>query len=146
MKGIVLIVMPEGSQHIEVKIPSGINPTQFDAIMNRIKHDFFTAVKPNVDEDSLVVTTYDESEANAILSNATSINAAKVLIDVVGNPQDSDWSGRFFTLYGNGDPKVAQAILFLKQNMDASAQNYLKSNGLGWLCDFLGLGITKYRF
>ena len=146
MKGIVLTVMPEGSQHIEVKIPSGINPTQFDASMNRSKHDFFTAVKPNVDEDSFVVTTYDESEANAILSNATSINAAKVLIDVVGNPQDSDWSGRFFTLYGNGDPKVAQAILFLKQNMDASAQNYLKSNGLGWLCDFLGLGITKFRF
>ena len=146
MKGIVLIVMPDASQHVEVKIPNGITPAQFDAIMNRIKHDFFTTVKPQADADSLVVTTYDESEANAILSNATSINAAKVLIDVVGNPKDSDWSGRFFTLFGNGDPKVAQAILFLKQNMDASAQNYLKSNGLGWLCDFLGLGITKFRF
>lgn len=146
MKGIVVIVMPESSQHVEVKIPSGITPTQFDAIMNRIKHDFFTTIKPQADTDSLVVTTYDENEANALLSNASSVNAAKALIDAVGNPHDSDWSGRFFTLYGNGDPKVAQTILFLKQNMDVSAQNYLKSNGLGWLCDFLGLGVTKFGF
>ena len=64
MKGIVLIVMPDASQHVEVKIPNGITPAQFDAIMNRIKHDFFTAVKPQANADSLVVTTYDESEAN----------------------------------------------------------------------------------
>jgi hypothetical protein len=146
MKGIVVIVMPESSQHIEVKMPSGITPTQFDAIMNRIKHDFFTTIKPQADVDSLVVTTYDETEVNALLSNASSVNAAKALIDAVGNPHDSDWSGRFFTLYGNGDPKVAQTILLLKQNMDVSAQNYLKSNGLGWLCDFLGLGVTKFGF
>ena len=146
MKGIVVIVMPESSQHVEVKMPSSITPTQFDAIMNRIKHDFFTTIKPQADVDSLVITTYDENEANALLSNASSINAAKALIDAVGNPHDSDWSGRFFTLYGNGDPKVAQTILLLKQNMDLSAQNYLKSNGLGWLCDFLGLGITKFGF
>ena len=146
MKGIVVIMMPESSQHIEVKMPSGITPTQFDAIMNRIKHDFFTTIKPQADVDSLVVTTYDETEVNALLSNASSVNAAKALIDAVGNPHDSDWSGRFFTLYGNGDPKVAQTILLLKQNMDVSAQNYLKSNGLGWLCDFLGLGVTKFGF
>ena len=146
MKGIVVIVMPESSQHVEVKMPSSITPTQFDAIMNRIKHDFFTTIKPQADVDSLVITTYDENEANALLSNASSVNAAKALIDAVGNPHDSDWSGRFFTLYGNGDPKVAQTILLLKQNMDLSAQNYLKSNGLGWLCDFLGLGITKFGF
>ena len=58
MKGIVLIVMPDASQHVEVKIPNGIAPAQFDAIMNRIKHDFFTTVKPQADADSLVVTTY----------------------------------------------------------------------------------------
>ena len=146
MKGIVVIVMPESSQHVEVKMPSSITPTQFDAIMNRIKHDFFTTIKPQADVDSLVITTYDETEVNALLSNASSVNAAKALIDAVGNPHDSDWSGRFFTLYGNGDPKVAQTILLLKQNMDVSAQNYLKSNGLGWLCDFLGLGVTKFGF
>ena len=55
MKGIVLIVMPDASQHVEVKIPNGIAPAQFDAIMNRIKHDFFTTVKPQADADSLVV-------------------------------------------------------------------------------------------
>lgn len=146
MKGIVLIVMPDASQHVKVELPYGIAPAQFDAIMTRIKHDFFTAVKPQADVNSLAVTTYNEDETNAMLSNATSINAAKVLVEVVGDPKDSDWSGRFFTLYGNGDPKVAQAILFLKQNMDSNAQTYLKSKGLGWLCDFLGLGITKFRF
>ena len=52
MKGIVLTVMPDASQHVEVKIPNSITPAQFDAIMNRIKHDFFTTVKPQADADS----------------------------------------------------------------------------------------------
>lgn len=144
MKGIVLIVMPNGAQHVEVKMPNNITPTQFDVIMNHIKRDFFKTIQPQTDSTSLSVTTYDEDEVCNLLSNATSINAAKALIDAVGNPKDSDWSSRFFTLYGNGDPRVAQAMYLLKQNLDVDAQNYLKHNNLGWLCDFLG--ITKFRF
>lgn len=144
MKGIVFIVMPEASQMVEVKMPSDITSRQFDVIMNQIKHDFFTKVKPKVDSNSLVVNIYNEKEAEAILSNATSINAVKTLIAAVGDPQSPNWSGRFFTLYGNGDQQVTNALFVLKQNLDDPAKTFLKSHNLSWLCDFLS--VPKFQF
>ncbi len=140
MKGIILGIIPSSANFVEVKLPLNVEPKQFDAIMNRIKLEFYSNIQPKMksSDSDFGIVTFNEDEANSIINESPAIMAVEDLIRTIGNPiANPDWASRFWREYGNGNPIVGQGLLVIRNNCDSQLEDYLKEKNLAWLLDFV---------
>jgi hypothetical protein len=140
MNGIIITAIPAEADFVEVKLPSNINPNQFDAIMNRIKMDYFGSIKPKLANNSadLSVSTYSKKECDAILAESAGVAALNVILTTVGNPAfTEDWMIKFWKAYSDKDPILRKNLTILRDNYDKKVDALLRKHNLLWINSFI---------